>query len=147
VTAPLDLLMGDEPIETEIPSRRRPKKRVAPKVSEGMVVNAIKGRLALYGCLVQANPNEARSAAVGRGIRIRNTILGFPDLTVIGPDGRTAYLEVKAPGAKPKNERDKAHWQRQADTRATLARMGHVTALVRDQDEACAVLREAGWRV
>jgi len=141
------LLLGDEPLDTAIPSRRRAPKRRTLKVSEGTVVNAIKSRLALYGCLVQANPNEARSAAAGRGMKIRNTILGFPDLTVIGPDGRTAYLEVKAPGAKPKNEHDRAHWQRQADTRATLARMGHVTAMVRDQDEACAVLRAAGWRV
>jgi hypothetical protein len=28
---------------------------------------------------------------------------------------------------------------------AALARMGHITAIVRDQDEACDVLRAAGW--
>jgi hypothetical protein len=134
------LLMGDEP------PARKPRKARAPRPSEAAVVIAIKARLALYGCLVLANPNEAGSAARGGGWHIRNTMLGFPDLTIIGPCGRTAFLEVKAPGAKPKPS-NLAHWQRQAEVRETLARMGHVTGLVRSQDEACDLLRGAGWKL
>jgi hypothetical protein len=139
-----DLHLGREPIDTAMP-RKRPAK--APQPSETQVVNAIRNRLALHGIICQANPNEARSAAAGRGLKIRGTILGFPDLTVMSGDGRTAFLEVKAPGARPRNAKATAHWQRQAETRATLARMGHLTGLVRDQDEAVELLRQAGWRV
>lgn len=141
-----DLLLGREPLDTTIPTARR-RKATKPKVSEALVVNAIRSRLALYGCLVQVNPNEARSAVVGRASKIRGTISGFPDLTIISPDGLVAFLEVKAPGAKPTNAKAKEHWARQAEVRATLARMGQTVALVRDQDEACAVLRGAGWAI
>lgn len=69
------LLMGDEPLE---PPARKPRKARAPRPSEAAVVIAIKARLALYGCLVQANPNEAScprawvldaSAAIARASR------------------------------------------------------------------------------
>lgn len=138
------LLMGDEPLE---PAARPKRKTRATAPSEAAVVSAIKARLALYGCIVQANPNEARSALLGVGSKIRNTVTGFPDLTVIGPAGRAAFLEVKAPGARPRDAKQKAHWERQAEVREMLARMGHITGLVRSQDEAADMLRAAGWPV
>jgi hypothetical protein len=137
-----DLLLGREPIDTAMP-RKRQRASKAPKPSETAVVNAIRNRLALYGCVCQVNPNEAKSRG-GQGRKILGTISGFPDLTVVAPNGRVAFLEVKAPGAKPSGDKGRAHWDRQAETRATLARMGHVTALVRCQDEATQVLRNAG---
>jgi hypothetical protein len=139
-----DLHLGREPLDTAIPRGRRAKRVKAPQPSETQVVNAIRNRLALYGCLCQVNPNEAKSRN-GEGRKILGTILGFPDLTVIAPDGRVAFFEVKAPGAKPSGEKGRAHWARQAETRATLARMGHLAALVRSQDEAVDTLRAAGW--
>jgi hypothetical protein len=138
------LFMGEEPLE---PAPRPKRKRASPKVTETAIVNAIRARLILSGIVCQANPNEARSAALGAARHIRGTILGFPDLTCIGPAGRVAFLEVKRPGAKPSGAKAKAHWGRQEATRAMLARMGHLTALVRCQDEAAAVLRAAGWPV
>ena len=131
--------------EASKPARKAPSRKPrALTPTEAAIVSAIKSRLALYGCVVQANPNEARSAAKGYGSKIANTILGFPDLTIIGPNGRVAFLEVKRPGAKP-SKGTQAHWDRQANVRDMLARKGHVTALVRSQDDAVAVLQGAGW--
>ncbi len=126
---------------------RKPKAPRPPKISEQQVVDAIRSRLVLSGVLCQPNPNEARSAAAGRAVKIRGTIAGFPDLTVISNDGRTAYLEVKTPTAKPRNAKDAAHWQRQAETQAMLRRMGHDVAVVRSQDDAVTLLQEWGWPV
>lgn len=141
-----DLLLGREPFETRVPRKRQRASR-APAPTEKQIANAIKNRLALYGCLVQANPNEERSRSAGRARKIENTILGFPDLTVIGPDGRVAFLELKRLGAKPSNDKARAHWARQEAFRDTLRRMGHTAELVHSQDEACDVLRAAGWPV
>jgi hypothetical protein len=129
------------------PSRKNRSKVSAVKVSEQQVVDAIRNRLVLYGIQCQGNPNEARSAAAGRAMKIRGTIPGFPDLTVISNDGRTAYLEVKTPTAKPRNAKDAAHWIRQTETQEMLRRMGHCVAVVRSQDEAVQVLQAWGWAV
>ena len=86
-------------------------------------------------------------AALGRARKIRGTISGFPDLTVISSDGRTGFLEVKTPNAKPRNAKDAAHWKRQAETQEMLCRMGHNVAVVRSQDEAVATLQSWGWDV
>ena len=123
---------------------KRPRKARAPIPTEKAIASAIKSRLAFYGCLVQANPNEERSKRAGSARKIEHTISGFPDLTVIGRDGRIAFLELKRPGAKP-TPSTQAHWDRQAEVRDTLARMGHVAVIVRSQDDAFAVLQDAGW--
>ena len=121
---------------------RKPK---APQPSEMQVEAAIINCLIFYGVVCQPNRNEARSAAVGRSVKIKGTISGFPDLTVISSDGRTAYMEVKTPKAKPRNAKDVLHWQRQAETQEMLRRMGHNVAVVRSWDQALAALREWGW--
>ncbi len=124
-------------------------KRAAPPPSETQVENSIRSRLQLHGCLVQKNPNEAMSKLTartkGRGTKIAGTIKGFPDLTVIGPEGRVAFLEVKKPGARPRDDRQKEHWATQDEIRETLIRKGHVAAQVRSQDEAVEFLRAQGW--
>jgi len=130
-------------VMTAAPKRKAPRK--APQPSEKQVETAIINRLMFYGVLCQPNRNEARSAAVGRSAKILGTISGFPDLTVISSDGRTAYMEVKTPKAKPRNAKDAAHWRRQADILASLRRMGHKAEIVRSQDEAVALLQEWGW--
>ena len=147
-SATADLLLGIEPLDG-LPARRGRRRKLAlPAPSEAQVENAVRHRLELYGCMCQANRNEARSAAEGRPMQIRGTHLGFPDLTVVAPSGgHVAFLEIKAPGAKPSGPMARAHWQRQAAIRAGLARRGCVVALVTSQDEAVAVLRAAGWPV
>lgn len=125
-----------------------PKRKAKPaQPTEEQVETAIINRLIFYGVVCQPNRNEARSAAVGRSVKIRGTISGFPDLTVISSDGRTAYMEVKTPKAKPRNAKDAAHWQRQAETQEMLRRMGHNVAVVRSQDEAVEILKHWGWPV
>ena len=119
----------------------------APKPSEKQVETAIRNRLFLSGVLCQKNPNEARSAAAGRALKIRGSISGFPDLTVISSDGRVGFLEVKTPNAKPRNEKDRLHWQRQADIQDLLRRMKQNVAVVRSQDEAVEALQAWGWTV
>jgi len=111
---------------TAAPKRKAPRK--APQPSEKQVETAIINRLMFYGVS-----------------KILGTISGFPDLTVISSDGRTAYMEVKTPKAKPRNAKDAAHWRRQADILASLRRMGHKAEIVRSQDEAVALLQEWGW--
>jgi hypothetical protein len=130
------LLMGDEQIISSL-----------PRATEDEVVTSIVARLQMHGCIVQANPNEARSSAAGRGMKIKHTHLGFPDLTVIGPGGRVAFLEAKAPGVRPNNAKKRAHVERQGAVRAAIAGLGHTTGVVSGQDEAVALLRAAGWRL
>ncbi len=122
-----------------------PRKPKAPQPSETQVESSIRNSFFLYGIICPPNRNEARSAAVGRSIKIKGTISGFPDLTVISSDGRVGFMEVKTPNAKPRNAKDVLHWQRQAETQAMLTRMGHSVAVVRSVDEALAALREWGW--
>ena len=124
-----------------------PRKRKAPEPSEKQIETAIGNRLFLSGVLCQKNPNEARSAAAGRALKIRGSISGFPDLTVISSDGRVGFLEVKTPNAKPRNEKDRLHWQRQADIQNALCRMKQNVAVVRSQDEAVEALKAWGWPV
>lgn len=130
---------------TAPPKRKaRPK---TPKVSEKQVQDAIRNRLFLCGVLCQINPNEARSAAFRRALKIGGTVSGFPDLTVMSSDGRVGFLEVKTPNAKPRNEKDRLHWQRQADIQNVLRRMKQNVAVVRSQDEAVETLQAWGWPV
>jgi hypothetical protein len=127
------------------PERKRKPK--APQPSEQQVESSIRNSFFLYGIICPPNRNEARSAAVGRSIKIKGTISGFPDLTVISSDGRVGFMEVKTPIAKPRNAKDVLHWQRQAETQAMLSRMGHDVAVVRSQDDAVLMLQEWGWNV
>jgi predicted ATPase len=38
---------------------------------------------------------------------------GLPDIAGVLPDGRAFFIEVKRPGAKPQNDRERVHWDRQ----------------------------------
>lgn len=110
-------------------------KREAP---ERAVQIAIINRLALYGVECWSIPNEARRSIVaGRMMKAAGLTPGAPDLICIGPEGRVAFLEVKAPKGVVS--------ERQADVHERLRRKGHVVAVVRSQDDAYAVLEGAGW--
>jgi hypothetical protein len=109
-----------------------------PRASERAIQIAIKNRLALHGVVALHVPNEGRRSVVaGRRLRDEGMIAGAPDLICICPDGRTAWLEVKAPGGRVS--------ERQAEFHALLQRLGHRIAVVTDQDQAVSRLREWGY--
>lgn len=135
-----DLLLGREPIATAIPRKRQ---RAGKAPTEAQVQNSIRHALVMWGCYVQVISNEARAAGAQRGAVIRGAVSGHPDLLVLGPHGRSAHLEVKAPGWRP--SKSAAHHARQAETRERIARLGHVTGIVTSIDETRELLRAAGW--
>jgi hypothetical protein len=101
---------------------------------------AIKRRLALSGVVCHHSPNAGRRSAI-TGVRLKQEgmITGWPDLTLVGPDKRIAFLEVKAEKGRTSAAQD--------DCLAMLRRMGHDVAVVRSQDEAVLMLQEWGWNV
>jgi hypothetical protein len=111
--------------------------RAAP---ERAIQIAIKRRLALSGVVCHHSPNAARRSAI-TGVRLKQEgmITGWPDLTLVGPDKRIAFLEVKAVKGRTSDAQD--------DCIAMLRRMGHDVAVVRSQDDAVMVLQEWGWNV
>jgi len=111
--------------------------RAAP---ERAIQIAIKRRLALSGVVCCASQNaEKRSAIRGRLLKQEGMITGWPDLTVVGPGGRIAFLEVKSAKGHTTDAQD--------DCLAMLRRMGHDVAVVRSQDDAVLMLQEWGWPV
>jgi hypothetical protein len=111
--------------------------RAAP---ERAIQIAIKRRLALSGVVCCASQNaEKRSAIRGRLLKQEGMITGWPDLTLVGPDKRVAFLEVKAEKGRTSVAQD--------DCLAMLRRMGHDVAVVRSQDDAVLMLQEWGWPV
>lgn len=134
---------GPAPLATAIPRRR--KNTPKPQPSEAQVQSAIRHALVMWGCYVQVISNEARAAGSKRGLRTRGAVSGHPDLLVLGPDGRSAHLEVKVPGWRP--SKNAAHHARQAETRERIAKLGHITGIVTSIDETRALLRDAGWSI
>jgi len=111
--------------------------RAAP---ERAIQIAIKRRLALSGVVCHHSPNAARRSAI-TGVRLKQEgmITGWPDLTLVGPDKRIAFLEVKAEKGRISAA--------QEECLAMLRRMGHDVAVVRSQDDAVLMLQEWGWNV
>ena len=132
MSATAAMLAGEEDDALGIPRRRgRP---------EAAIQRAIKQRLAFHGIVCVAVPNEGRrSVANGRMMKSTGLMPGFPDLILLAPGGRVAFLEVKAPSGRVSPAQSQAH--------AMLDRLGHQVAVVRSQDDAVDVLRGWGWRV
>jgi hypothetical protein len=101
---------------------------------------AIKRRLALSGVVCHHSPNAGRRSAI-TGVRLKQEgmITGWPDLTLVGPDKRIAFLEVKAEKGRTSDAQD--------DCIAMLRRMGHDVAVVRSQDDAVLMLQQWVWNV
>jgi hypothetical protein len=111
--------------------------RAAP---ERAIQIGIKRRLALSGVVCHHSPNAARRNPItGARLKQEGMIPGWPDLTLVGPDKRVAFLEVKAAKGRTSDAQD--------DCLAMLRRMGHDVAVVRSQDEAVLMLQEWGWPV
>jgi hypothetical protein len=101
---------------------------------------AIKRRLALSGVVCHHSPNAGKRSVIGgRMLKQEGMITGWPDLTVVGPGGRIAFLEVKSAKGHTTDAQD--------DCLGMLRRMGHDVAVVRSQDEAVLMLQEWGWPV
>lgn len=136
--------LGLAPLATAIP-RKRPRAAKPPGPSEAQVQNSIRHALVMWGCYVQVISNEARASGAQRGVRTRGAVSGHPDLLILGPDGRSAHLEVKVPGWRP--SKNTAHHARQAETRERIAKLGHVTGIVTSIDDTRTLLRAAGWSI
>jgi len=114
-----------------------PKRKAQP---EAAIQRAIIARLRISGIVCHHSPNAAKRSVIGgRRIKADGMITGWPDLTVVGPEGLVAFLEVKGPGGKLSCA--------QGDIGVMLGRMGHTWAVVRSQDEAVATLQAWGWDV
>ena len=114
-----------------------PKRKAQP---EAIIQRAIIARLRMSGIVCHHSPNAAKRSVInGRRVKQDGMITGWPDLTVVGPEGLVAFLEVKAPGGKLSPA--------QGEIGMMLMRMGQVWAEVRSQDEAVQTLQEWGWDV
>lgn len=111
-----------------------------PRASERAVQISIRHRLMLSGVVCLHIPNEGRrTVTAGRRLKQEGMLRGACDLICIGDAGRVAWLEVKSATGRVSDA--------QSDHHDMLRRKGHVVAVVRDQDEAVAALRAAGWTV
>jgi hypothetical protein len=111
--------------------------RAAP---ERAIQIAIKRRLALSGVVCHHSPNAGKRSVIGgRLLKAEGMITGWPDLTLVGPDKRIAFLEVKAEKGRTSFAQD--------ECLAMLRRLGHDVAVVRSQDDAVLMLQEWGWNV
>jgi hypothetical protein len=99
---------------------------------------AIKKHLALYGIVVVHVPNEGkRTTIAGRLIKQEGVLPGFPDLVLLAPGGRVAFVEVKAPGGRLSD--------RQRECHAMLARLGHNVLTADNQDAVVNALKTWRW--
>lgn len=107
---------------------------------EAAIQRAIIARLKLSGIVCHHSPNAAKRTVIGgRRIKQDGMITGWPDLTVVGPEGLVAFFEVKAPGGELSPA--------QAEIGDMLNRMGHTWAVVYSQTDAAAALQSWGWPV
>ena len=114
-----------------------PKRKAQP---EAAIQRAIIARLRMSGIVCHHSPNAAKRSVIGgRRIKADGMITGWPDLTVVGPEGLVAFLEVKGPKGRVSDA------QREIGT--MLRHMGHIWTPVYSQDEAVEWLRAWGWDV
>lgn len=114
-----------------------PKRKAQP---EAAIQRAIIARLKLSGIVCHHSPNAAKRTVIGgRRIKQDGMITGWPDLTVVGPEGLVGFLEVKAPGGKLS--------EAQKEIARMLTDMGHTWAVVMSQDAAVEILQHWGWDV
>ena len=90
---------------------------------ERQIVLALERR----GALVVKIPNDALWR-----YRVRHTLRGMPDLIVLMPNGRTAFLEVKRPKGRPSPQQLEVHER--------LRALGHEVYIVHSAEEAITYL-------
>lgn len=119
-------------------SSKSGRKSKLPRAPERGIQIAIKNHLMFYGIVCVAVPNAGkRSIVSARLMKAEGMHTGFPDLVVLGKQGRAGFLEVKAADGRLSDA--------QIDCHAMLRRLGHHIEVVRSQDEAMAAVRAWGW--
>lgn len=122
----------------ELPLPGRTKKRKLPRAPERGIQIAIRQRLQFHGIVCVAIPNAGkRSIIQARLMKAEGMMTGFPDMIVLGKQGRVGFMEVKAADGRLSTA--------QEDCLDMLCRMGHNVAVVRSQDEAMAAVKRWGW--
>lgn len=116
---------------------KAPSSATAPRGAnpETALMGAIVQAIEAHGLWVLRIPVQGVMHRQGdKEFRKRSPLAGIPDLLVVGPEGTTAWLEVKtAKGRVSPLQRE------QLDR---LSKLGHVAAVVRSVDEALTVLKE-----
>lgn len=128
--------MPNTDFEKALARKAKAKRRANP---ESAIQRAIMETLGYHGLLVVRIPGQGvlRNAGTEKARITRSPMSGYPDLLVLGPDGRSAWLEVKTcTGKLSPLQRERIE---------ALGRLGHTAAVVRSPEQALAVLREAGW--
>ena len=112
------------------------KKRKNP---ESLIQREITQALQLRGLWVVrvAGQGTIQMGKGGLGFLKKSEMAGFPDLLILGPEGLTAWLEVKAPQGRLSPLQRARHERMEA--------LSHVVAVVRSPDEAINVLDANGW--
>lgn len=123
------LLQGNE--ASTRPRAKSPRGPNSETALQGAIIQALEA----HGLWVTRIPAQGvRHQIAGRDVVKRSPLAGFPDLLVIGPEGTTAWLEVKtAKGRVSPLQRERLE---------RLEKLGHVAAVVRSIDEALSVMRE-----
>lgn len=151
---PASVMFGEEDAMLErvawVPGKGKAR-RITSRPEQG-VQSAIVRRVAYHGIVCAAVTNEGkRSTLAGTKAKGAGLIRGFPDLIAMQPPGRVAYIEVKAPGWKPPgpsaNGDAAQHYRAQRDCHDMLRRLGFVAGFATSQEEAIALLKEAGFRI
>lgn len=125
-------------------SNRTPREPKAKGHPELDAQRAVVEWLRKAGCITSMNYNEAQArerdpikrARFWMALRRSGVTPGFPDVTAILPDGRTVYIEMKAPKGAVSDEQEKLH----AKLRAT----GAIVVVARCIWTAQSALYEAG---
>lgn len=146
MSATAAMLAGEE--DAALFGRKR-RRRVSP---EQAVQRAIIRRLMFHGVVCVHVKNEAARSMIGHIEAKKDGLLpGFVDLIAMQAPGRVAFPECKEPGWKPPGPDAKGkaaqHYRRQCSAHAMLRRLGFVAGFVTSQEEAIALLREAGFRL
>jgi hypothetical protein len=147
--------MGAQLRRAEAEQRRRdlaeyraqvPKRRQAA-TPERDLQGAVVKWARMVGCMISATVNEQRSISTDPNEQARfyqsrkraGVVKGWPDLTLCTPEGRVAFVELKAARGRLS--------QAQIDVHAWLRTHGHVVLVARSVDELADGLAAAGVRV
>ena len=116
------------------PGKKKKGTKIETRIQR-LIVNAI--QMKNLWVVRVAGQGTVQMTARGAGVLKKSEMAGFPDLLVLGPEGLTAWLEVKAPKGRLSPIQKSRHTRMQT--------LGHVVAVVRSADEALRVLELNGF--
>ena len=113
---------------------QRKRKKNAETALQKTIINELRGH-ALWVIRVPGQ-GVIQMTGAGVGVLKESEMRGFPDLLVIGPEGSTAWLEVKTETGRVSPAQKSVH--------KNLEYLGHTVAVVRTPQQAVDVLKAAG---